>query len=389
MDFDVIGLVSSMIRIDSRNVLPLDVEGERVAYEEEMGDFVECHLVALGFAIERQYIAEKRPHVIGRRIVDPSYRTLCFEAHLDTVGTDGMTISPFEPVVSEGKLYGRGSCDTKGSMGAMLVACKTLIDLDLPLNLVFIAGASEETGVQGTPLLELRGERIDGIVVGEPTLCRMVVAHKTHDIYDFTVRGRSAHSSNPDLGDNAIVKASRLVLYLEDELRPYLSSIRDLRFEIGCTMSVGIIHGGVKCNIVPDECKVTVDVRRVPGALSATSLGDKVICEMKERFGVDVELTRLHSAPGMGLDEGDAFMGDVQRALSSLGYNADPMTVSYCTDAGPLSEKGYSCVVLGPGNIAQAHTACEYVALDELHKAVEIYVEIGKAMSSRAGVKPS
>ena len=71
MDFDVIGLVSSMIRIDSRNVLPLDVECERVAYEEEMGDFVECHLVDLGFEIERQYIAEKRPHVMGRRFVVP------------------------------------------------------------------------------------------------------------------------------------------------------------------------------------------------------------------------------------------------------------------------------------------------------------------------------
>ncbi len=140
---ELIELLAEMIRIDSRNTLPLKSTAPREATEKAMAEKVAEKLRSFGFEkVVSQEIAPGRPNVLGQRLRSADLPCLAFEAHLDTVGSEGMTIEPLTPTIAEGKIYGRGSCDTKGSLAAMLLACREIIAADLPLNLLFLASCA-------------------------------------------------------------------------------------------------------------------------------------------------------------------------------------------------------------------------------------------------------
>ena len=380
---DVISLLSAMIRIDSRNTLPLEAPGERLANEEEMGVFVAERLQRLGFTVEKQYLAPLRPNVLGYRQVNDSWPTLVLNAHLDTVGSDGMTIPPLEPQIRDGRIYGRGSCDTKGSLAAMLKACETMIAEKLPLNLIYLATSAEETGCQGSAFVDLSRWRVNGIIVGEPTLNRPVIAHKCHGTLELLCRGKAAHGSRPELGDNAILKMSRLLHFLEQTVIPNLAEITYPGFVNGCTLSVGLIKGGVKSNIVPDECRITCDLRLVPGAGEAEDVFARLVSEAGEALGFPIEISHSHVAPAMQTAPEHPFVQAVTAGVAACGVDATPLTVAYCTDGGQLSKKGHACVVLGPGDISVAHAAVEYLEIKQLEQAVAVYTAIGRALAAQ------
>lgn len=380
---DLVPLLSAMIRIDSRNTLPLDVPGERLANEEEMGAFVGERLEGLGFTVEKQYIAPLRPNVIGYRHGDDAWPTLVLNAHLDTVGSDGMTIPPLDPQIRDGRIYGRGACDTKGSLAAMLKACENMIKEKLPLNLIYLATSAEETGCQGSPFVDLSQWQVDGIIVGEPTMNRPVVAHKCHGTLELLCRGKAAHGSRPELGDNAILKMSRLLHHLEQTVIPEMAAITHPGFVNGCTLSVGLIKGGVKSNIVPDECRITCDLRLVPGAGEAEEVFTRLVAQATEALGFPVEISHSHVAPAMHTSPEHPFAQAVIAGVASCGVDATPLTVAYCTDGGQLAKKGHACVVLGPGDISVAHAAVEYLEIAQLEQAAKVYTAIGRALTTR------
>lgn len=378
---DVIEILSDMIRIDSRNTMPLDAEGERVATEEAMGAYVERLMRELGMEVEKQYIAPGRPNVIGYFSCGISDApTIGLNAHLDTVGTDGMKIPPFEPVIKDGLIYGRGSCDTKGSLAAMAKASEAIISSKLPVNVLFVATASEETGCQGSPFLKLDKWKCDGFIVGEPTSNQPVVFHKSHGTFELICRGKAAHGSRPELGDNAICKAARLVTYLETVAVPKVSQMTSPNFINGCTLSPNMISGGTKGNIVPDYCKITCDMRLVPEAGDAYEQFRKIAEEATAALGFPVELGWTHAAPSMGTPKEHPFVQAVCSAAESFGIDATPQSVAYCTDGGNLSKKGFPCVVLGPGDIKMAHGAIEFSPVKEIRQAVDIYTSVARKL---------
>lgn len=379
---ELIELLADMVRIDSRNLHDMSYQGERPASEEAMAQFCAEKMRQFGFLkTDFQYIAAERPNLLGIYMPNPDWPCLAFEAHLDTVGVEGMSIAPFEPTIKDGKLYGRGSCDTKGSLASMLMACQKIISAKLPLNLLFLASSAEETGCEGAHYWDLSGYDLQGLIVGEPTSNRPVTAHKAHITCRYVIQGKAAHGSRPEAGDNAIFKAAAFLRFLEEEIIPELASAPHAGFDNGNTLSIGLINGGNKANIVADKCSITCDIRILPGDALAERLHEHIAQRASETLGFPVLIDEVHFAPGMRTAAEAALLKHIEKAYQELQLPFEPGSVAYCTDAGVLSAKGLHCVVLGPGSILNAHAAVEYVELAQLEQAVQIYYEIAKQIS--------
>ncbi|MBR0457770.1 MAG: M20/M25/M40 family metallo-hydrolase [Victivallales bacterium] len=378
---DVLDILSEMIRCDSRNLIPLDSGNAPAGVEYEMSRIVEHHLGTLGFTIEEQFVAPQRPNIIAFRSCGvPNAPVLGFNAHLDTVGTDNMEIPPFLPEVRDGKIFGRGSCDTKASLATMLKAAEVIIAEKLPVDLLYVATVAEETGTEGSALLDLSYVRCNGFFIGEPTSNRPVVFHKNHCTVHFATSGRAAHGSRPELGDNAVVKAARLVTWLDEVQRPAIEAIQDPHFERGCTFSVNVIRGGAKCNIIPDSCIVECDARLLPSVSDPHAFFQSIATEATRTLGFPVTIAYEHIAHAMATPLDNPFVQAVRDAVSFCKGDNSPLSVAYGTDGGNLSARGFPCVVLGPGDIAHAHAAIEYCPIAELYQAIEIYTQTARTL---------
>jgi acetylornithine deacetylase len=220
----------------------------------------------------------------------------------------------------------------------------------------------EEHSFRGVVRL-CEGLRADAAVVSEPTSLRAVVATKGVLRWRIVTRGKAAHSSKPHLGVNAIYGMARVLAALEEE-NERLAAVRHPLVGSG-TLSVGLIGGGTQVNVVPERCWIEVDRRLIPGEDP-----DKVFAEYRERLGVDFEPPSISDIP---LDTApDSTIARV--ACAMLG--TPPEGVPYGSDASKLSRAGIPSIVLGPGSIDQAHTADEWVALDEAEQALQVYRRI-------------
>jgi acetylornithine deacetylase len=317
--------------------------------------------------------APNRPNLVAfPACPNPAWPTLAFQAHMDTVGSEGMKHEPLVPEVRDGRLYGRGACDTKGGMAAMLAALAGLLAARTPLNVMFVATCAEETGCEGAPFVDLSDWHIDGMIVGEPTSNQAIVAHKTNVCFELVCTGRAAHGSRPEAGENAIYRMASVVQYLQDTVIPELAAQAAPGFA-GSTLSVGMIQGGTKSNIVAERCSLVVDLRLVPGTPPADEVVRGIARRASEALGFPVDLGWCQLSPGMYTAPDAALLIAVRAALRHCGQSDEPGTVCYCTDGGVFSVQGIDCVILGPGDILNAHGAVEYVPLAELYAAVEIY----------------
>lgn len=379
---DPVAILQQLVPIDSRNSLPLDQPGERVSDEMGMCAWLVDYLEGLGLATRITYAAPRRPNLVAfPSRFESAWPTLAFQAHMDTVGTDGMTHDPFDPRIVDGKLYGRGACDTKGGMAAMLAALADLLAEGVQANLMFVATCSEETGCQGAPFLDLSPWQIDGMIVGEPTSNRAIIAHKTNACVELICTGRAAHGSRPEAGVNAIYRMAELIGFLRQTIIPELAAQSAPGFA-GSTLSVGTIQGGTKSNIVPDRCAMVADLRLVPGGPPAETVVQDLARRATEALGFTVEVGWCHISPGLATPADSAVVQAVQRALGHCGRETATGTVAYCTDGGVFATKGIDCVILGPGDILQAHGAVEYVEVAELRLAVDIYRHVARELAS-------
>ena len=196
-------------------------------------------------------------------------RSLMLEAHADTVAVADMTIEPFTPAIRDGKLYGRGSCDDKGPMAAMLLAIRSAFTSGPPrrATLYFVSTCDEELGSFGAHHLMAGAWRPDAAVVGEPTDLAIVHAHKGAYRFRLTTHGCAAHSSNPSMGASAITPMAAIVQALNAGLAPAMKA--QAHPLLGPpTVSVGTIRGGTQVNVVPARCEIEVDCRVLPGETS-------------------------------------------------------------------------------------------------------------------------
>ena len=365
----LVTLLADLVAIPSQNPMGRDKTGAEYS-EAAMAVYVAGYLKRHGVDVEQYEIAPGRPNVIGS-IDAGAKETLILEAHMDTVHAEGMTIPPFVPEVRNGRLYGRGACDTKGSLAAFLHAvCGTGGPVrGRRYNVIFAAVADEEYQFGGAQRVVARGVRADMAIVGEPTQLHIVRAHKGVVRWRIGTKGVTAHSAYPERGINAIYAMGHVL----ERLESYASALRETppHDVLGTpTLSVGIIEGGQAVNVVPDRCMIEIDRRTLPGETT-----DSVLAHVRDALrGIDgwtFDPPHL-AASGLDVAPDHPLVVNLSAAIRKETGSAAVEAAQYATDAGVYARAGIPAVVFGPGNIAQAHTKDEWIDLGDLAKASRI-----------------
>jgi acetylornithine deacetylase ArgE len=373
---ELVKLLADLISIESVN--PSLRGGQRG--ESALAEYVADYLARLGLAVEYQPVLTGRVNVLGRL---PGNRrsSLILEAHMDTVTLEPMT-GALNPKIREGRLYGRGACDTKGSLAAMLYALKLLKDHAAGdhASVLLAATVDEEVAFRGVLALVESKPRANAAVVGEPTSLVPVIAHKGVVRWRIRTHGRAAHTSRPHDGNNAIYQMVEVIRALREEIESRLAE-QAHPFAGAPSMCVSVIHGGLQINIVPPECVIEIDRRTVPGETHEQVLTavDQVLDEIRRReptFVIEREAPMLADWP-LYTEPDSAIAQAAVNACRSICGSAELGAAPYGTDASKLSVLGHiPSLVLGPGDIAQAHTDDEWVSIAEVVQAAEIYAQI-------------
>jgi succinyl-diaminopimelate desuccinylase len=387
-------LLSDLVAIPSVNPMGRSLAGPEFL-EPRLTAYIEQWLGALGVRLERQPVAPDRDNLLAWYDAPDARRRILLDVHQDTVPVGGMTIPPFVPTIERGRLYGRGSCDVKGSMAAMLLAFARLVQ-ERPRGAASVLLAftvDEEFTHMGSSRLSATDHGAALAIVAEPTLLDIVHCHKGVLRWKIRTEGRACHSSTPELGENAIYHMAKAI----EALEKYAAVLkhRNPHEILGTpTLSVGRIEGGESVNVVPDWCEVEIDRRLIPGE-------DPDGCLTEARAWLSTELPGnvrfTFSEPGVRMPPLASKAADwleplgvaIQRAT---GRRPALRGVPFGTDAGPLSATGTPCVVFGPGDIAQAHTKDEWINLDQVAQAAEAYyrmaVELGRTEPPTTSIPP-
>jgi len=369
-DYIAIPSVNPMGRSD----LPETITGERNYAEHLLAEFRRRGIDALIVG------NPDRPSVIAEVRAPGAKETVMVASHLDTVPVDHMEIDPFDPQIRGDRLYGRGACDTKAGMAALVAAMERVTSKgQLARNLLVVGEADEELGSRGVAdvLAHLGGSLPDWAIATEPTSLRVVSHHKGVALATLRARGRAVHSSRPQEGSNALVSLARAILAIEKlgvELagRPHP--------QLGAaTCSVGIASGGHSPNIIPDEATLTLDRRLLPGEDAEGVRAELESALLRSAVeAVEVSSCKVEK-PALAIDPDHPAVRNCARALAQFDLTEDPDVAAFGTDAGLLAKHGIPCVVWGPGSIEQAHTAAEFVELCQVEAMEELFVALLRA----------
>ncbi|MSU46638.1 MAG: M20 family peptidase [Lacunisphaera sp.] len=307
--------------------------------------------------------------------VAPAAEWLLLESHLDTVSVDSMTVPPFQLTIAGDKLHARGTCDTKGSGAAMLWALQAYArQSGRARNAGVIFSVDEEAGMGGARAFaarELREfQRLRGIVVGEPTRLRPVIAHNGALRWRSITRGVAAHSADPTRGRSAITAMQKVVAALEKIFIPLANREHPLTGRAAA--SINMIRGGTAVNIIPDYCEITCDRRLVPGETAAQVLGERDAA----LAGLAVEHDRQYLAPPLPPENSATLHTWLQPAFLARGLDPAAIGAPYATNASHYAAAGAQVLVLGPGDLAQAHTRDEWLDRRALAAATDLYLAL-------------
>lgn len=356
-------LLAELIALPSVNPAFLP-PGHPHAGEKNCADFLAATAAKAGLEIEVLADGHQRSNVIARlRPRTKIKQTILLAPHLDTVGAED---SQFIPQSKNGRLHGRGACDTKGSVAAMLTAlCELAEAKSRPqqTEIVFAGLIDEEHAQAGSRALAASGFKADLAIVGEPTKLQVVTAHKGSLWLQLETRGKAAHGATPQFGKNAVHEMARVVEFLETD---YAAQLRRQKHRLlgTATVNVGKISGGTQPNIVPDSCVIAVDRRTLPGETEAGVCREIAALLQAKKLTATISNTKL--APALAL-ETNPKLPLVRQFFQSVGQS-QPVGVDYFCDAAVLSAGGIPSVVFGPGGIAQAHTADEWISLAQLER---------------------
>ncbi len=378
MASETASLLAKLVSIPSVNPMGRVLEGDQVL-EGRLTDFLESWFRERGLDCRRDPVAPGRDNLLARYDAPGSSRLILFDVHQDTVPVDGMTIPPFDPVVEGGRLHGRGSCDVKGSMAAMMTAFERLAR-ERPAGSASVLLAftvDEEFTHMGASRLAASRHGASLAIVAEPTSLDLVDCHKGALRWLIQTKGTACHSSSPDLGANAIYRMAAVIRVLEDYARDLQAGSVDP--VLGpATFSVGRITGGQSVNIVPDLCSIEVDRRLLPGETALDAIG-AVRGRLDHALGrpdwIEFEKPWVHLPP-LERKEGHHISALQAAVTQAVGRKPLVRGVPFGTDAGPLDEAGTPCVVFGPGDIAQAHTKNEWIDLEQVDLAALAYYQI-------------
>lgn len=332
----------------------------------------------MGLTPELHDFAGERPSVVTR-LRGGEGPTLTYCSHIDVVpaGDPGLwSHPPFGGIIEDGQMFGRGTCDAKGPCAAALEAVRVLQAAGAPLGgtLELALVADEESGgfKGAAPLVASGSVKPDIAIVGEPTSLRVVRAQRGIAWLTLATKGVAAHGSAPERGVNAIKHIAEIILQLEETLPDI-----DHHLLGRPTINVGTIHGGEKVNIIPASASIEVDRRTVPGETYESMLATlhEAIGRAREKFP-EIEATiDVHSSGDpFEVDDEARVVKEAVAAVSEVtGAPADVVGFRGASDARFMAESGADVIVLGPGDIKVAHTAREYIDLDELEQGALAY----------------
>ena len=346
--------------------------------EEELADFIAGTLSAQGFQIILEEIRPGRPNLIARAPGSDDRPRIFFGPHSDTVGVGGMTIDPFGAEIQDDRLWGRGASDTKGPMAAMLWGLLENSDLlaELPVAVDFVAFMGEESSQHGSRhFAQHHAESYEFALVGEPTSLDFVHVTKGSVWATLTATGRAAHSSQPERGENAILKLGRALDFLN---RKYSARLATFNHPIlgHATFNVGTFSGGTRANIVPDHAQAQIDIRTVP----ELTTGGGALQHLEDFIAenqLPVEIVSPHENPPMEVPIDHLWM----QRLSRLCPESNPVGAPWFSDAAHLCAVGLPAICVGPGSIDQAHTADEFIALEDLENGARFFSSLVRGLA--------
>ncbi|MDN3016089.1 M20 family metallopeptidase [Paenibacillus sp. BSR1-1] len=378
--FDVINekesiqFLQSLIQVDSVNP-----QGN----EKRVAEVIQAYLKSSNLQVELDDLGNNRANLF---VTYPSGTTdekyLVYSGHFDTVplGKIEWEHDPFSGEVAGNKVYGRGTTDMKGGVAAMVLAMKYLEQAGVKLKgkLQFVGTAGEEVDGFGAKKVVEKGQidKATALVVSEPSENQIFHAHKGCLWLEITTYGKTAHGSMPDQGINAILT-----------MNEFINSLKTYQFEYAPhlvlghpTMNIGTIEGGVKTNVVPDQCKMTLDIRTVPGQNNERILKDieNLIKTVAAKSEATYELTVINSMESVGTNESDDF---VQLAIATgknyLDLELKPSGVNYYTDASVYCPHlQVPAIIFGPGKPTLAHQPNEYVEIDKFIESIRYFMAL-------------
>jgi succinyl-diaminopimelate desuccinylase len=365
MTSSAVALARDMVRIPSINP-----PGDETGPIKHMAGILE----AAGFECSVHAFAPNRPSMVARLKGSGAGKPLAFTGHVDVVplGAKPWSVEPFAGDIADGKLHGRGSSDMKAGIAAFVDAVTEISRKPLTRGITLVITAGEETGCEGAYHLAKVGALGEAslLIVAEPSSNETILAHKGSLRLAITASGKTAHSSMPELGDNAIYKAA-----------DWIRTLRGFTFDTGrhpllgtSSIAVTTITGGLNINSIPDRAMFTVDFRTIPNE-SHNALIERV----RQLLGAEADVVNLTDVPGFSTDPADPAVAPVQAAYERiLGRKPVAVGAPYFTDASALTPAfgNVPTVVIGPGEMGQAHQTDEYCFVDRIDEARAIYADI-------------
>ena len=366
---DAVALSRALVEIDSRN--PTLVPG--APGESGCALFLSAVLADWGFRVELLEQVPGRPNVVAH-LGPPSSPSLMFAGHLDVVGVEGMKHPPFRAETRDGRLYGRGSADMKGGIAAMCAAASRAVSPSSSKSVVIAAVVDEEYESLGMRALLASGLRSEAAVLTEPTQLSICPAHRGFVWMNVAFRGRAAHGSRYDIGADAITHAGLLLAELDGVERRRNEGLTH-RLLGRTSLHASTISGGTGMSTYPESCELAIERRTLPGETADTALGEiraalEKVKAREPRLDAAVTLTTAQSPSDV--DETSPLVTRLASAIRAEGLPVNVEGLSAWTDAALLNEAGVPAVCFGPGDIALAHSAEEWVPVDEIEKAAGV-----------------
>ncbi len=364
-------LTAALIGFDSRN--PSLVPG--APGEHQVALFLAHLLETWGFHVQLQEVTAGRFNVVARAgRASAESRSLMLNGHLDVVGVDGMTHPPFTSRIIDDNMYGRGSADMKGGIAAMCVAARDAIKPGIDGEIVIALVIDEEYESLGTRALIASGVHADAAIITEPTRLALCPAHRGFVWVRLDVHGRAAHGSRYDLGIDAITHAALIIAELDRVQRRTLQQRTHPLLGRG-SLHVSTISGGTGLSTYPDLCSIEIERRTLPGETARTFLDELAAATAMVRnthpdLNVEVSLTTSQSASDVSREA--PIMVEMLEAMDRERLPARVEGLSAWTDSALLNEAGIPTICFGPGDIALAHSATEYVPVMELDAATRV-----------------
>jgi acetylornithine deacetylase/succinyl-diaminopimelate desuccinylase len=373
---DVAGIASQMVKIPS--------DSFRDHQEEEVAFFVHHLFRQEGISSKLVEVIPGRYNVVAKIPGKGGGKSLLLTGHLDTVPPYDME-DPFSGEIHDGVLYGRGSCDMKGPLAAMIAAMMGIHRAKIALegDLIFVGLIDEEEKGKGVEYLIQNGPWADAVINGEPTNLKPAIGHKGLEWMVVKIRGKTVHGGKMEEGINAIMMAARFLNRIQEEYMPALQERRHPVLGVP-TINVGKIQGGDQPSTVPGSCRMEIDRRWVPAEnreqvyqelkaiLKALEEEDSAFHgELLEMFTPG----ELLAHPPFYTDPKDPLVLAAQEALEQEGVSPGGVTVFPAwSDAGTMAAfTSMKCIVLGPGDLALAHSGKESIPVEELRKAAKVY----------------